>query len=181
MINFTVHDRDSAPDASKPLIDKAQEAFGLVPSLHGVMAQSPQLLEAYQVLSNLFNQCSLNKEQRHVVWLTVAMNNQCHYCVPAHSQLATLDGLDPDIIQAIRSDQPINDKPLEALRQYTSSVVFNRGKVSVDEITAMINLGFTQQNLLDINLGVAHKVLSNYTNYLAKTPIDEPFLPFTGF
>jgi len=179
MINFPVYTQESAPKGSQPLLDKTQQAYGLIPSLHGVMAQSPQLLEAYQALTNLFIQSSLSKEQRHVVWLTVAVSHQCHYCVPAHCQIATLDGIDPELISAIRSDQPIKDKKLEALREYTNSVVFNRGRVSVEESKTMINLGFSQQNLLDVNLGVAHKVLSNYTNALANTPIDEPFLPFT--
>ena len=178
MINFQVHTRESAPEASKELMDKANKAYGLIPSMHRVMAESPQILEAYINLYNLFSQCSLSKEQRHVVWLTVSVYHDCHYCVPAHCQIALMDGIDKKIIDAIRKDEAIDDKKLEALRQYTNSVVFNRGKVAMEESKTMINLGFSKQNLLDINLGIAHKVLSNYTNFLVNTPIDEPFLPF---
>jgi alkylhydroperoxidase family enzyme len=38
--------------------------------------------------------------------------------------------------------------------------------------------GYNQQNLLDIILGMAQKTISNYTNHLAHTPVDEPFKKF---
>ncbi len=178
MLEFTLHSLESAPEESKTLLAKSVKAYGMLPSLHAVMAESPQVLEAYQILTNLFMQSSLTKEERHVVWLTVNVNNQCHYCVPAHSMMATLDGIDKEVINSIRKEIPINNARLEALRNYTRGLVLQRGKVSDLDIKNMLEQGFNQQNLLDINLGIAHKVLSNYTNYLAQTPIDEPFLPF---
>ena len=68
--------------------------------------------------------------------------------------------------------------PLEALRKYTRSVVLNRGDIDREEALNMKKIGYTNQNLLDILLGVSHKVLSNYVNFLVDTPIDEPFLPY---
>ena len=53
MVTTTVHTLETAPDASKPLLENSIKAFGRLPSLHGVMATSPGLLEGYQHLHRL--------------------------------------------------------------------------------------------------------------------------------
>jgi len=45
MSNFSVI--ESAPENSKPMLEASQKAYGMVPNLHGVMAEAPALLEAY--------------------------------------------------------------------------------------------------------------------------------------
>jgi uncharacterized protein YjiS (DUF1127 family) len=47
MTHFTIHTQETAPAASKPLLDKSLKAFGRVPGLHGVLAEAPEALEAY--------------------------------------------------------------------------------------------------------------------------------------
>mgnify|MGYP006214694667 CR=1 FL=1 len=47
-VKFTLHDQNSAPEAAKALLEKSHKAFGRVPGLHAVMAESPELLNAYQ-------------------------------------------------------------------------------------------------------------------------------------
>jgi hypothetical protein len=36
-----------------------------------------------------------------------------------------------------------------------------------------INAGYTKANILDVVAGVALKVMSNYTNHITKTPVDD--------
>ncbi len=48
MTHFTIHTQETAPAASKPLLDKSLKAFGRVPGLHGVLAEAPEALEAYR-------------------------------------------------------------------------------------------------------------------------------------
>jgi len=48
-MNFPSHDLNTAPEASRPLLEKSQKAFGRLPGLHKVLAESPQAYEAYQV------------------------------------------------------------------------------------------------------------------------------------
>ncbi len=47
MTHFTIHTQETAPAASKALLDKSLKAFGRVPGLHGVLAEAPKALEAY--------------------------------------------------------------------------------------------------------------------------------------
>ena len=43
---------------------------------------------------------------------------------------------------------------------------------------AFYSAGYKHQQLLEIILILAQKVMSNYTNHLADTPVDEPFKKF---
>ena len=54
MTTLTIHTIDSAPEGSKPLLEGSVKAFGMLPNLHGVLASSPQTLDAYQKLHQLF-------------------------------------------------------------------------------------------------------------------------------
>ncbi|MGJ3260618.1 MAG: carboxymuconolactone decarboxylase family protein [Rhodospirillales bacterium] len=175
---FDIHTIETAPEESKPLLQKSKDAMGMVPNLHGVMAQSPQILEAYQTIGGIAARSSLTTEQRHVVLLTINVANRCHYCVPAHTMLAKKDDVDEAVINAIREERAIEDGKLEALRQFTIKVVENRGFVDDADVDAFLGSGYSKTNLLDVILIVSYKVLSNYLNHFAETPLDEPFAKY---
>lgn len=178
MSNFELFTQESAPEGSKALLQKSVAAFGMIPNLHAVMAESPELLDAYQQLHTLAQQTSFNKEELTVVWQTINVEHGCHYCVPAHSAIAKSMGVDDSIVAAIRGGQDPSDSKLAALRQFTLTVVRQRGVVAADAINAFYAAGFTKQNVLEVILILSQKVISNYVNHVADTPIDEPFKAF---
>ncbi len=45
------------------------------------------------------------------------------------------------------------------------------------EIAAFLAAGYSQLQVLEVILGIAVKVIHNYTNHIAKTPLDKEFLP----
>ena len=150
-------------------------SFGMVPNLHAVMAESPELLEGYQKLHELFEQTSLSVAERNVVWMAINVEHGCHYCVPAHTAIAKRQGLDGASIEALRAARPLPDQRLEVLRQFTLALVRQRGQVPPAQVSAFLSAGFTKRNIFDILVGVSQKVLSNYVNHLAQTPVDPPF------
>jgi alkylhydroperoxidase family enzyme len=86
--------------------------------------------------------------------------------------------VDNDITEALRNSTPLANPKLEALRNMTLSMVRNRGNVSPEDLTAFYTAGYGEQQVLDIILGLSQKVISNYTNHIAKTPVDAPFQQF---
>jgi len=42
-------------------------------------------------------------------------------------------------------------------------------------VQEFLDAGFTRRHILDILTGLAQKVMSNYVNHLAATPVDPPF------
>ncbi|MBS8262115.1 carboxymuconolactone decarboxylase family protein [Roseibium polysiphoniae] len=178
MTDFTLHDENTAPEDSKPLLAKSQAAYGMIPGLHAVMAEAPSLLEAYQQVHELFANSSFNDDELTVVWQTVNVENECHYCVPAHTGIAKSMGVDDAITNALRDQTPLPNARLEALREFTLKLVRDRGNVDDKAVQAFLDAGFTKRNILEVVLGYSQKVMSNYTNHLAQTPIDKPFQKF---
>lgn len=172
---FTLHSIDTAPDAAKPLMEQAVKEYGMLPNLYQVMSDSPELLESYFKLHELFERTALSVVERNVVWLTVNVENECHYCVPAHTAIAKMQGVDDEIVAALRESRALDDPRLEALRQFTLILLRKRGNTDPSEVAAFLAAGFEPRAILDILVGIAQKVLSNYTNHLAQTPVDAPF------
>ncbi|TDJ67375.1 MAG: carboxymuconolactone decarboxylase family protein, partial [Proteobacteria bacterium] len=40
---FPIHSPETAPEASKPFLERTQKSFGMIPNLEGVMAAAPAL------------------------------------------------------------------------------------------------------------------------------------------
>jgi len=179
MTALTIHDIDSAPEDSKPLLENSQKAFGMIPNLHGVLASAPGLLNAYQTLHELFSNSSFDAEELTVVWQTINVEHECHYCVPAHTGIAHMMKVDPAITEALRSGDSMPTEKLQALHDTTLLMVQNRGRLSESDIQAFYAAGYEERQLLEIVLGLSQKVISNYTNHLAETPIDPPFQQFS--
>ncbi len=175
MTDFTIHTIDTAPAGAKPLLEKSRKAYGMIPNLHGVFAESPELLDAYQIVGELFTRSSLSTIEQNVVWMAINVENRCHYCVPAHSIIARQQGVDDKTIENLRNNAPLDDPKLEALRVFAVAMTRQRGEVSDADVDAFLNAGFTKRHILDVLLGVTHKTMSNYTNHFAKTPVDTPF------
>ncbi|CAE6886442.1 Carboxymuconolactone decarboxylase family protein [Pseudomonas marincola] len=178
MSTFKLHDQNTAPEASKPLLENSQKAFGMVPGLHAVMAESPGLLEGYQVLHNLFLNSSFTAEEQTVVWQSINVEHNCHYCVPAHTGIAKAMKVSDEISNALRDETPLPTPKLEALRDFTLAMVRQRGELQTSQIEDFYAAGFSQQNVLEVILALSQKVMSNYTNHVAQTPIDAAFKSF---
>ncbi|MBI1367135.1 MAG: carboxymuconolactone decarboxylase family protein [Planctomycetes bacterium] len=166
---------DNALQGAGELLGKAQKEYGFVPNLLGVMAHAPKLLEGYMTLSRLFDQSSLDATERQVVLLAVSAVNRCHYCVPAYTVIAKMQGVESNVIEAIRDDRPIDDPKLQALRQFAAEMATTRGWPSDEAKQTFHEVGYTEAQALEVVLGVGLKTLSNYTNHLADTPLDDAF------
>ncbi len=174
-MKFPFHDQDSAPDASKPLLAQSQKAFGRLPGLHKVLAESPQAYEGYQLLHKLFTETDFNADELTVVWQSINVEHECHYCVPAHTGIAKMMKVPDDITDALRNETALPTTKLEALRTFTIQMVRERGNVSEAQMKAFFDAGYGHRAVLDVILGLAQKTMSNYVNHVAETPVDEAF------
>jgi AhpD family alkylhydroperoxidase len=176
MTTFDVHSTDTAPEASRPHLEKAAAAFGSIPNLFGVFAESPALLEAYLDVGRILEESSsFDATELQVVLLATSFDNGCDYCMAAHSGIAAAHKVPQDVVRSLREGTPIADAKLEALRVFTRAVVQRRGWVPDEEVRAFLDAGYTRRHLLDVILGVGFKTLSNYANHIANTPLDRQF------
>lgn len=175
MQRFPYHTQDTAPVDARPLLEGAKKKYGMIPNLYAKMAEAPALLQAYLQIAELFARSGLTPVEQQVVLLTVSRVNGCGYCVGAHSVLADMGGVPAEVTDAIRTDAPIADARLEALRRFTARLVEARGWLPEADVAAFLTAGYTSANVLDVVLGVGQKTLSNYTNHLVGTELDAAF------
>lgn len=172
MTNFTLHTTETAPEGSKEILANVQKAWGFVPNLHRELAESPQALEAYATLWGIFEATAFTPVERNIVYLAIIYENECEYCMAGHSNLSKMAGVKAAHIAAIREGRPLDDERLEALRAFAAKVTRQRGVVADSDVAAFKAAGFDNRAVLDILVGAATKLISNYANHLADTPLD---------
>ena len=174
-MKFTVHTAQTAPAAAMEHLKAAERAFGFVPNLLGVLAEAPIALRAYMDLTELLDKSSLSPVEQQIMMLAASYENDCGYCMAAHSTVAGQIGMPVTVLAAVRNGSSIPDSRLEALRSFVVEVMRSRGRVSDHRIDEFLRAGYTRQNVLEAVFAVAMKTLSNYTNHMTEPPVDTEF------
>lgn len=177
MNKSTIHSIDTAPEAAKPFLEKVQGKFGFVPNILGAMAEAPATLEGYLTLTGIFEKSSLSPIERQLILLAVSRENECHFCVAAHSGGAIKAGLDDGEVEHLREGEALNDPKLEALHAFATALTVSRGHVGDKSLEAFMNAGYTRQQAYEVILGVAVKVMTNYVDALADVPLNDQLAP----
>jgi len=126
-------------------------------------------------LSDIFGKTDLSETERQIILMTNNRLNGCKYCMAAHTSISQMAGVNEDVIEALRANTAINNPKLEALRLFTAVINKSRGWPSEVQVAAFISAGYSQQNVLEVILGTSLKTMSNYTNHIAETKLDDSF------
>lgn len=171
---FRIH--HTAPEEVSDVYQTYEKGFGMVPNMAKVMAGSPALARSYfDVQQNIKKYSSLSPAEINIVQLALAVENRCEYCTAGHTMAGKMVFKTPmEQMQCVRKNQPLEDAKLETLRQFALRVYEKRGEVGKEELRKFLEAGYTREQALDVVACIAAKVLSNYTNALAETPLDEP-------
>ncbi len=179
MSRIKIQTIDSAAPEVAQRLEAAQRASGFVPNLLGVLGNSATAIETYQTVSAINGRNSLNAQEREVVQIAAAVSNGCGFCTAGHTKIASKKAKMADAdLDGLRSGSALADPRLNALATFTRSVIAKRGQVDDAELQALFDAGYTQENALDVVLGVSLSTLCNYANNLARTPINPELQPF---
>jgi AhpD family alkylhydroperoxidase len=168
---FAAHTIESAPHA-------AISHTGYLPPAVGLMATSPDLLDGFLRMSAAFEGTTLDPVAREVLIMTMATRNGCHLCLAMHTARLTRLAADDTLIAALRGGEPLADPRLDAIRAFTLRVLDTAGDVGDDALKAFLAPGYTEQNALEVVLGIGAYTMSTLANRLTGAPIDEPLRQF---
>lgn len=176
MTILTVHTKDSAPVASRPVLERIGKAFGFVPNLYAVFAESPAALQGALAISDAFAKTSLSPAEQQLVALAVSEANECEFCMAAHSTLAKHAArVAPTIVAAVRNREPLADAKLDALVTFTRKIVEQRGFVANVDVAAFLGAGYTKAQIIEVLFGVGMKTFNNYVDHIARAPLNAEF------
>ena len=169
--------QETAEGRAAEVLEKAVKQVGFVPTMYVNMVNSPGLLETYLDGYALFRKESgFSTQEQEVIFLAISRVNGCDYCVAAHSFIADAkSGLAAEVTDAIRDGRPIQDAKLAALAGFTTIMVRKRGLPAKADVEAFLDAGYTERHILEIILAIAVKTISNYSNHIFHTEVDEVF------
>ncbi len=163
---FTAHTLDTAPAASRPLLESTLEHLGHLPPAVALLAESPEMLGGFLQASDRFERSTLDPLAREVVVMTIATRNDCRVCITMHTGRLRQLKADTALITALREGEMPADPRLAALHRFTLRVLATAGEVPEDELAEFLDAGFTRRNALEVVLGIGTYTMSTLANRL---------------
>ena len=174
MIRLKAINPTEATGKTKELFNAIEDKLGMVPNMMRTMGNSSAVLEGYLNFSGALSHGALNARTGELIALAVAESNACNYCLAAHSYIGEkLVKIDTDSLESARSGKS-NDAKIEAILQFSKTLVSKGGLVNDAEVTAAKNAGLTEAEIAEVVAHVALNILTNYFNNTANTAIDFP-------
>ena len=173
MTRLQAIDPETATGPARQLLDGVQKKLGFTPNIMRTMANSPAVLQGYLNFSNALGKGSLSPKLREQIALVVSQDNQCEYCLAAHSAIGRTVGLSEEAIRDSRRGESPDGKEA-AILEFASTLVVNRGWVTDEEIAKLHKAGVTEGEIAEIIANVGLTLFTNYFNHVAQTEIDFP-------
>src|SRR4051794_34854032 len=124
MSRLTLHTLDTAPEGSRPFVEKAIANNGFLPNLIGVLANSPQALETYMTVSGINAKTSLTLAEREVVQITAARIHGCDFCIAGHTAIALKKAQLPvETVRLLQQGGATGDAKLDAVQAFATAVI----------------------------------------------------------
>ena len=178
MARIPVHSVHTAPESSRDALKVLEAKYGKVLNIHGEMAHSPVVLQAYAALQQVIaEQGTFDPATRHAIALVVATVDGCDYCQAAHTAGGKRAGLSEEQTVAIRGGQIDFDPKLAALLALVRASVADVGYVP-DEVWQMaLDAGWSDTELTEMSVHIAVNLFTNHFNHLVETDLDLPAAP----
>ena len=178
MPRVPVHTVHSAPDGSRDDLKALESQFGKVLNIFGEMAHAPTLIGLFTAADGaIAERTSLDHRTREAIHLTVAQVNDCRYCQSAYTAAAKAAGFSDHEALAIRRGHIDFDRGLAALLPVARELAANKGYVDDATWQHAIDVGWTDEQLLEAFADVVRTLLTNYFNHFVGTEIDVPRAP----
>jgi AhpD family alkylhydroperoxidase len=165
---FRTHTVESAPAASRPLMEATIAQFGQLAEPVARLAESPEMLGGFLHASHLFESSTLDPLSQEVVVMTIATRNGCRFCITLHTGRLRRLKAEPELIAALRNSESLEDKKLEAIRQFTLRALATTGEVPDEEIEEFLAAGYTTRNALEVMLGIGTYTMATFANRMIR-------------
>lgn len=162
-----------APAASQPLLAQVQQAFGATPNMFKAVANSPAALQSMWAAFGALGQGTLGAKLGEQIAVAIANRNRCEYCLAAHTVLGQNAGASAAEMASAQVGQSTDPKTAAALA-FALKVVEQRAQVSDADVANLQEVGFKDEQVVEILAHVALNLYTNYINVALDIPVDFP-------
>lgn len=173
MARLAVINPENATGEAGNMLAAVQSGLGMVPNFIRVLANSPAALGSFLGLHAIAGSGALDPMTRERIALSVAEQNECQYCVSAHTAIGRKAGLDGSEILANRMGFSSDTKAQAALA-FARALVTHKGAVTDAEFDAVRIAGHTDGEIVEIITHVAMNIFTNLLGKATQVEIDFP-------
>lgn len=173
MPHIPLANTDTATGLQKELFGQIEGAFGMVPNMFKTLGNSPVSLQAMFGFFGALSKGKLGAKLGEQIAVLVADINRCEYCLAAHTVLGQMAGVSADALTQAQAGKS-NDAKTQAALDFAAKLVKNRAQVSAQDVQAVRNAGFNDEEVAEILAHVALNIFTNYTNVAFNVPLDFP-------
>lgn len=171
MARISIPTKDTAPAATKPILERYERNLGITPNFFSLIARSPDVLNAEANMHAVLGK-SLGHNTRERIHIMTAEVNGCNYCLSVHSYVADkFNKMSKEDI-ALNREGHSTDPKADAAVQFAYQVAKNRGHVTDADFAAVRAAGFSDEEIIDIVAETAFSFTTNLFNNTFQTDID---------
>jgi alkylhydroperoxidase family enzyme len=171
MSRFHIHDDESAPPESLPIIKGALGASGQLPNFIGVLAGSPAALRAYARFRSELRRGTLPRKTLERISLAVAEHYGSVAGITLHQRTARQEGLGLDEVAAARAWDSADEREQSLLHLLRDSLA-GASPLPAHLVEEAREHGWTDEQILE---GIAFVALESFTamvNVAGDVPVD---------
>ena len=175
---FSIPDIQTLPEDIKTRILSVQEKSGFVPNIFLALAHRPAEFRAFFAYHDALmeKESGLSKGEREMIIVATSGLNQCIYCVVAHGAILRVRERNPIISDQIATNYRkanISERQ-RIMLGFAAKVAQNSYEIDENDITNLLEQGFSEDDVWDIGAIVALFALSNrMANMAGIRPNDE--------
>ncbi|WP_157156974.1 MULTISPECIES: carboxymuconolactone decarboxylase family protein [unclassified Diaminobutyricimonas] len=173
MTRIATVDPAAATGSAAPMLEAVQKGMGMVPNMAQAMATAPAVLKGYLGLNAALSGGVLSAATRESLALAIGEQNECSYCLSAHTQTAPGAGLSTADINAARRGES-SDPKIQGALTFARAVNAGRGEVSEADVAAARAAGLSDAELAEVVGAVGLNTLTNFFNKAMATDIEFP-------
>jgi uncharacterized peroxidase-related enzyme len=173
MPRLTAIELSKASGRAKELFVTVESAFGTVPNVAKLMANSPSVLESFLVFSAAMNGTKIGDKLLHQIKLATSEANTCDYCNSILTHLGKQRGiLIEEMLEGRKAHS--HDPKTDAALKFAKAVLETHGRIETEELQAVRKAGFDDTEIVEIVAGVVAACFTNFLNNVAETELDIP-------
>ena len=177
MTRFPVPDVEDLPDDLRERIEEETERAGFTPNVFSAYGYKPSHFRAFFAYYDaLVEDTPLAREEVEMVVVATSGVNDCLYCVVAHGALCRVYAEAPKLADQLATNHRQADVSDEhrAMLDFAVKLTESPERVTDDDLQALRDAGFSQEEVWDIGAVTAFFNLSNRMASLADMrPNDE--------
>ncbi len=163
-----VIDEEVATGSLKELYDESKEKRGKLSNIMRIQSLNPEAMKKHMdlYLTLLFKKTSLSREDRELLAVVVSKENNCKYCMNHHGEALSYLWKDKEKVKEFihRPETVTFSEKQKTMVNYASRLTKSPSLVTEEDIIQMRSAGFSDKEILDINLIICY---FNFVNRIA--------------